>query len=310
MKLAPGWAGLHQQRAVTLTAAGRHDEALDSARWARQLDPEEPTAAAAEAAALCNLGRFAEARTAAMAALRLDPSDADAHALLGAIERRRGWGGQAVESSKQAVRLDPTEPFYRQQLALTMKARNPLYAALLRFEEGLSRVGVAPRMLTLLAPMLARSVLRPFQDQLWAQIALALVVALVVLSWVLEPVMNAVLLLRPFSRALLPVAAKQATYAFLGYLSAAAACFGLGVVTGTGPWWTVSLGLALWAGSAGMTHLIGEGRRRLALAVQAVGAVLATAALLTTVLGLGAADPLSRLLVFSGIAALLFVMLA
>ena len=310
LQLAPAVPDLHRQEGAILIAQDRSDAAVVSLARARTLDPEDSDIAALQAAAFFNVRRFAEAEQAVAEALTLDPNNAEAHRIRGLLRLRRGGGRGAVDAHQQALRLDPTEPEYREGLSVAMKTRNPLYGWLLAFSDWQRGLPGGARWAVFLAPFLATRVLRPFDDELWARIAIVVVFALVLLSWTLEPVMNTVLLCSRFARSLLPRDAKVATYAFLAYLLGALACVGVNLSNHSERALVLALGMALWSVSAGQTHLVDLRRRKLALGLQAAGAALTVAAVATAAAGAGAAAPLSGTLVMTGVAMLWFTSLA
>ena len=252
LQIAPGLAQLHAQEGAILIAQGNSANAFGPLELARTLDPEDSETVALISAALYNTRRFEDAERAAVDALRLDPDNSEAHRILGLLSLRRGGGRSAVDAHRTALRLDPTDPDYREGLATAMKSRNPLYGLLLRFGDWQEGLPSGARWLVLLAPLFASRVLRPFSDHAWAQILLALVFGVVLLTWALEPVMNAVLLCSSYARNLLPRDAKLATYGFLAYAALAVASVIAGIATSTDDALLLALGLALWSVTAGV----------------------------------------------------------
>ncbi|GAB3074965.1 tetratricopeptide repeat protein [Pedococcus soli] len=310
LQIAPDFADLHRQEGAILIAQERSGEALASLERARALDPEDSDIVALHAAALYNVRRYDEAQTAVAEALRLNPNNSEGHRIRGLLSLRRGGGRDAVAAHQQALRLDPSDAEYRDGLALSMKTRNPLYGWLLRFSEWQRGLPGGARWALLFAPYLATRILGPLNDHLWARVALILVVAVVVLTWTLEPIMNTVLLCSRFARNLLPRDAKYATYAFLAYVTGALVCVAVNLATHSERALTLALGMAVWSVSAGQTHTVGLRRRTLALVFQGIGALLTVAAVATALAGVGAAAPLSGILVVTGVAMLWFTSLA
>lgn len=304
LELAPQLAFLHRQEGAVLLAMDRPQEAAASLERARSLDPEDSEVAALQAAAAYNGRDFDEAARLVGEALALDPDNAEAHRIRGLLSLRKGGGSDAVGAHRQAMRLDPTDPDYREGMALAIKSRNPLYGLMLRYSDWVSGLPGGTRWLVFFAPYIATRVLRPFEEQLWARVLLVLVFAVVLVTWTIEPLMNATLLLRRYTRNLLPRATLLATYGFLAFVGVAAACAITGIVTHSGRWYVVAIGLGLWSISAGQSHTVREARRRLTVLLQAAGGLLGAAAVVTTALGLGAGTPLSVGLIVTGIAML------
>jgi len=311
LQIAPGLAQVHAQEGALLIAQGSSIDALAPLARARALDPEDADVAALTSAALYNARRFEDAEKAAADALRLDPDNSEAHRVLGLLSLRRGGGRSAVDAHRTAVRLDPSDPEYREGLATAMKSRNPLYGLLLRFGAWQEGLPSGARWAVLLAPFLASRVLRPFNDHIWAQVLLVLVFAVVLLSWALEPLMNTLLLCSSYARNLLPRDTKLATYAFLAYTVLAVVSATVGIAATSEDALVLALGLALWAVTAGQTHLVAASRRRIAIGLQGAGALIALWA--CSFAALGASSPgvhPGGLLVLSGVAMLWFTALA
>lgn len=305
-QVAPNLPQVHRQHGALLISADRSSEALGPLERARTLDPEDSLTVALIGAALLNVRRFHESEQAVAEALRLDPDNSEAHRIRGLLSLRQGGGRSAVDAHRTALRLDPTDPGYREDLAVAMKSRNPLYGLLLRFADWQAGLPSGARWLVLLAPYLATRILRPFIDHWWAQSLLLPLVLLVVLTWALEPVMNTVLLCSSYARNLLPRATKVATSAFLAYAVAAVTAVVVGLRAPSDSALLLALALGLWAMSVGQAHLVTGRRRKLTRSVHGAGAVLAVAATSTLALGVAAADPLILALLLSGVAMLWF----
>lgn len=284
LQIAPGHPAIHRQKGALLIAQDRAEEALAPLERARTLDPEVAQTLATIGAAYLELRRYSEAERAIAEALRLDPDNVQAHQNRGLLELRRGGGKSAVEAHRTALRLDPTDQYSREGLATAMKSRNPLYGQFLRFGEWVNGLSSGARWTILLTPIIASRLLRPFDDRLWAQVTLAILVALVVLSWSIEPVMNAVLLCSSYARNLLPRVAKLATYAFLAYLAAAASSVIVGLTVESDAALIFAGCLVLWSISAGQTHLVDISRRKIAVRLQVAGALIAAAAVIAIAL--------------------------
>jgi tetratricopeptide (TPR) repeat protein len=108
--LAPDVGYGHALRSALLgTDLRRRREAVDAAREAVRLDPEEPFCHRALARACLRSRWFPEALDAAERAVALDPEDADAHALRGAALMGRGRPAEAEAALREALRLDPED---------------------------------------------------------------------------------------------------------------------------------------------------------------------------------------------------------
>ena len=310
LHVAPSFAGLHRQEGALLIAQERSEDALVPLQRARALDPLSSDTLSVLAVALINLRRFEEAEQAVADALRLDPLNAEAHRLRGVLSLRAGGGSSAVEAHRTALRLEPTEAEYREGLATAMKSRNPLYGLLLRYSTWVDGLPAVARWLVVLAPFIATRLLEPFGDALWARVALGVVIAVVVVMWTLEPLMNSVLLCSALGRHLLPRETKVATAAFLGFAGGALVALAVSFSADAPSAGILALGLGLWAVTAGQVHILSARRRRLALRLQAGGALLAAVAAVALVIGAPVGPPLTALVVLAGVAMIWFTAFA
>jgi hypothetical protein len=139
------------------------------------------------------------------AALARDPENAATHANRAWTLLEQGRADEALGHFREALRLNPENEWARTRIVEALKARNPVYAVMLRYFLLMSRLSrgaqwgviiggyVANRMLTRAAagnPDLAPWVL-PFR---------ILYVTFVLLSWTAEPVFNLLLRLNRFGR--------------------------------------------------------------------------------------------------------------
>jgi tetratricopeptide (TPR) repeat protein len=85
---------------------GKHEPALEAARQAVGLAPDEAYLHNVHAHVLRDLGRIEDAFRAAQEALRLDPIDADHFSLLASIELVRGRWPAALEAAENALALN------------------------------------------------------------------------------------------------------------------------------------------------------------------------------------------------------------
>lgn len=310
LRVAPEIGPFHRHRGYLLHQQNDAAEALKSFERARALDPEDPDTMAAIGGVLFDLRRDREATAAVNEALALDPNNAAAHHVRSLIAMRSGSSRDAVDSGRAAVRLDPTNADRRELLAVTMKARNPLYRAMWRFHDWLGRMPPNYKWIALFAPLVLVRVLRTAGDSLWAQILIGIVIGFVALSWLIEPLMNAVLLASSYGRGLLPAATKRATWAFIGFATAAAGCAIAGLATDTDDLLIVALACTMWAASSGMIHSLAQERQRLGWCLSAVAAAVAIVVIAATVAGAAFAWPFALLLLLGGIASMWFVSLS
>ncbi len=92
--------------ALSRLQQAKREPALDAARQAVGLAPDEPFLHNVHAHVLRELGRHDEAHAAVLEAVRLDPGDADHFALLASVELERGKWQAALEAAEQALALN------------------------------------------------------------------------------------------------------------------------------------------------------------------------------------------------------------
>jgi len=217
-------------------------EAIRAAEEAQQFDPTYADAVLLEARARATAGQWARVIALADRVVEQEPENEEA-AVLAAVARDverdgeldemawkslaerfplnpvaragSGWtrmhAGQiraARAEFEQALALDPSLPWAKQGLVLALKARNPVYALLLRFFLWFSGLPTRTRTYVLIGGLLAYNFLRrtartepelkPFITPLLIAYA-----GFVVLTWLADPLLNLVLMARPEGRRLL-----------------------------------------------------------------------------------------------------------
>jgi tetratricopeptide (TPR) repeat protein len=319
--LAPDFSFAHYAHARVLLDVGRPDEAEAAIRAAIEQDPDDPDYRAVMAAAhlarrrwadaleaageglraepdhvhctnlrataLVQLGRRDEAVLALGGALARDPLDAHTHANQGWALLHRGRPREALDHFRESLRLDPTSPWARTGLAEAMKARNPVYAALLRYFLWMSRLDRRTQWMIVIGGLIGYRLLdgltrtspelRPFAIPL-----MVAYVGFVLLSWTAEQLFNLVLFLDPLGRNAL-TRDQRVGSAVLGVsLLVALVSGGIALATGDGRAITAAiLFLGLMVPIAGTSRARGKARTAMTaftgvLALLAVGAVLDT----------------------------------
>jgi tetratricopeptide (TPR) repeat protein len=110
----------------------RWKEALQSAEEGLQLDAENASCANLRAMALVKLRRGAEAGDVIGSALARDPENAATHANQGWALLHEGKWAEALPYFKESLRLNPNSEWARKGIVEALKARNPVYAPILR----------------------------------------------------------------------------------------------------------------------------------------------------------------------------------
>lgn len=293
---------------------GSMRDAIQAAQAAQRLAPAYSDAALLEARARAALGQWDRVAAIAGAVAQREP-DNDEAALLGAVaeETHRagpldpetwqrlgerfplnpvaragsGWirldAGQihaARADFEQALAIDPSLDWAKTGLALALKARNPVYALLLRFFMWFGRLPTRTRTIVLVGGFLGYNALRrtaAVQPGLRPFILPVLIVYLVfvALTWLADPLMNLLLMVRPEGRRLLQPDQRKGAV-LVGCCLAAAIAMGIGSAAASAPGLALpalGVGLASFAVAAAYGR---EGRRRRQLQVLAAVAVAAS----------------------------------
>lgn len=217
--------------------ARRHAAAaLTAAEQALAIDPEHVHAANLRAMALVRLGRKAEATETVDFALQHAPNSALSHANQGWTYLHRNEPRRAQEFFREALRLEPTMEFARQGMLEALKARNPVYRAMLAYFLWMGRQGSKLQWGIVIGSYFfsrfLNNLLRGSEGTSWGLVLLAVVFYLFVyLTWTAHPVFNLLLRFDRFGRYVLSRDERIATYWFGPFAAAAVATLG---------WWAVS----------------------------------------------------------------------
>lgn len=210
--------------------------ALTAAEQALAINPEHVQAANLRAMALVRLGRKAEATETVDFALQKAPNSALSHANQGWTYLHRNDPRRAQEFFREALRLDPTMEFARQGMLEALKARNPVYRAMLAYFLWMGRQGSKLQwgivIGTYFFSRFLNNLLRGSEGASWGLILLAVAFYLFVyLTWTAHPMFNLLLRFDRFGRYVLSRDERIATYWFGPFAVAAVA---------TLAWWAVS----------------------------------------------------------------------
>ena len=183
----------------------RWGEALRAAEQGLQIDPEHVGCTNLRAMALVKLGRRAEAGATMDAALSKNPESALTHANQGWTLLERGEPKQALEHFREALRLDAENEWARRGIVEALKARNVIYAVMLKYFFWMSRFSrrgqwaiilggyIGNRALGVLAK--ANPVLAP-----WILPLQILYICFALMTWMAYPFFNLLLRLNRFGR--------------------------------------------------------------------------------------------------------------
>jgi tetratricopeptide (TPR) repeat protein len=235
-------ANLHMQQR-------RWEEGLPAAERALEIEPTHSLALNLRSMALDRLGRKDEAAAAAAGALAANPDDATAHASKGWQELRGGNPQPAMTHFREALRLDASHAWAREGVVEALKARNPLYRAMLAYFMWTSRL--QPKVLWgfLIGGFILSKILRDVArtNPQWAPylwVVLGLYFGFCLMTWIADPLFNLLLRTHPVGRVALTPQQVQAANWFGGSLLVALLSLAVWLVLKTDP----PLILALVAG--------------------------------------------------------------
>ena len=186
----------------------RWRDALDAAERGLQLDAEDVDCTNLRAIALVKLGRKSEAGGTIDAALRRNPDNAITHANQGWTLLEKNQPKQALEHFREALRLDPQNEWARRGIIEALKARNIIYALMLRYFLFMAKFGKRGQWAILLGAYFGSQILRVLSNQHpawepWILPIQILYVAFALMTWIASPLFNLILRLSRFGRMLL-----------------------------------------------------------------------------------------------------------
>lgn len=256
----------HAAAASAHLARRRWAQALEAAEEGLGWDPDHVDCTNLRATALVQLGRRDEAAAALGEALARDPEDAFTHANQGWALLHRGQPRPAAEHFRESLRLNPTNEWARAGLVEAMKARNPVYAALLRYFLWMSRLSPRTQWMVVIGGVVGYNVLSDVVEGVpslrWLLVPLMVgYLGFVLLSWTAEQLFNLVLFLDPLGRHALSRDQRVFSALLGGCVLAALACAAWGAAGGGTQAW---LGTGLFAGLmipvAGTSRAAGKSR--------------------------------------------------
>lgn len=199
IRIDPDDPGHYTVLAASHLGRRRWREALEAADQALAIDPTHTGAANLRSTALVYLGRKDEAGATLHGALARDPENSHTHANQGWALLHRGDRAAALRHFREALRLDPESEWARQGLAEAMKARNPLYAGMLRYFLWMDRLPARTRWMVVLGGFFGYRILRGAAASNpalapWLTPLMVAYGAFLLLSWTAPQIFNAVLL--------------------------------------------------------------------------------------------------------------------
>lgn len=183
----------------------RWREALNAAEQGLQFDPEHVGCTNLRAMALVKLGRKAEAGATIDAALAKNPDNALTHANQGWTLLEKGEPKKALEHFREALRLDPENEWARHGIVEALKARNLIYAVMLKYFLWMSKLSGRAQWGIILGGYFGNQLLGGLARSTpglapWVLPLRILYLAFAVLTWTAYPIFNLLLRLNRFGR--------------------------------------------------------------------------------------------------------------
>jgi len=179
--------------------------ALEAAERGLQHDSEHVACTNLRAIALVKLGRRAEAGATIDAALARNPDNAVTHANQGWTYLEQNNPQKALEHFREALRLDPTNEWARHGIVEALKARNIIYALMLRYFLWMSKLSTGAQWAVILGFYFGNRALagaaRSNPDLApWLLPLRIFLFAAVLLTWTADPLFNLLLRVNRFGR--------------------------------------------------------------------------------------------------------------
>lgn len=180
-------------------------EALESAEMGLGMDPEHVGCTNLRAVALVKLGRKEEAGRTIDSALAKNPQDSFTHANQGWTLLHAGQHEKALEHFRESLRLDPGNEWARQGTIEALKAKNFVYAVLLKYFLWMSRLSSQMQWGIILGGYFGSRMLASLSKENPAMRPYVLPIQIlyllfVFLTWTADPLFNLLLRLNKFGR--------------------------------------------------------------------------------------------------------------
>lgn len=183
----------------------RWPDALTAAEQGLQFDSEHVGCTNLRAMAMVKLGRRAEAGATIDAALAKNPDNSLTHANQGWTLLERGESRKALEHFREALRLDPENEWARRGIIEALKARNFIYAVMLKYFFWMSKLSSRAQWGIILVGYFGNRALGSLAQSNpdlapWVLPLRFLYIAFAVLTWTAYPMFNLLLRLNRFGR--------------------------------------------------------------------------------------------------------------
>ena len=186
----------------------RWREALKAAEQGLEFDPEHVGCTNLRAIAMVKLGRRAEAGATIDAALAKNPESALTHANQGWTLLEKGKPKEALHHFREALRLDPENEWARQGIVEALKARNFIYALMLKYFLWMSRFSRRGQWGIIIGAFVGNRILAVLASSVpalgpWLMPVRILYVCFALMTWMAYPFFNLLLRLNRFGRLVL-----------------------------------------------------------------------------------------------------------
>ncbi len=247
IRLEPEDADHHALLASIHAQERRWNESLNAAEQGLQFNPEHVGCTNLRAMAMVNLGRKDEAGRTIDAALAKNPDNAHTHANQGWTLLHAGDAKKAAEHFREALRLDPQNEWARQGIIEALKARNFLYAIMLKYFLWMSRLSSGAQWAIIIGGYFGNRALGAVAKSNpdlapWILPVRILYLVFVLMTWLAYPFFNLLLRLNRFGRLCLSREETVASNWFGVCLLLALAGLGLCALNGfAAPWIAIPL---------------------------------------------------------------------
>jgi len=284
VRLDPEDADHHALAGAIRASQERWADAVAAAERGLALDAEHVACTNLRALALVKLGRRKEAGATLDRALARDPENTLTHANRGWTLLDQGDSKKALEHFRESLRLDATNEWARAGIVEALKARNPVYALMLRYFLWMAKLRPGARWGIVIGGYLGYRFLYEVGERNpkaapFVVPVLAAYIAFAVMTWISVPLFNLLLRLSRFGRLALSreqTVASNWTGACLLLTAGAGGCWALGggLVQALGFWFTITFGLLVMPLSAVFSCPAGWPRRAMTLYTAALLAVM------------------------------------
>lgn len=250
IELDPNNAAVYGILAWSYGADGDWPNTLRFANEGLEKDPEEGNCVNARARALLYLNKGDQAFEAIGRALSRDPDDVYTHTNAGWAKLQAGDREAALNHFTEALRREPNYTYARDGLIAAMKARSPIYGALLAYSFFMTGLKPSMRIAVLIGAFIVYQIswrtLVAKGHLLLAGIIVTLWMGLVLLTWAGDAIFNLLLMLDRRGRQILSTSQKWISVAVastcaLGFTTMIAYF----VFLGTNPLFLIGVGFLL-----------------------------------------------------------------